>query len=171
MLLIEADLGTAFADLERVADRAGEALHWAVWQGAEILRIEAELQAPRSSAAHYFYSKGRKNSDGSAYRYRFEPGSLKKSVYVWTDKQYSEEGVRWGYTVSYRKSSSQLGYVPYAHMVHDGVVRAASTVPANPFIQRAYDLRHKQAEARIIDVIEKAVYGKADNRGGEVGAA
>lgn len=79
---IDADLSAALSDLEELPEAVGKKLRYAAWQGAELLREEVRIQAPRYHKSHYFYSKGSKNEDGSKKRYEFEPGDLRRSIFA-----------------------------------------------------------------------------------------
>lgn len=152
MLSIQCDLSAALAQLHGIQERVGDALRPAVYRAARMVYLEAQNRAPVSEQGHWFYSKRKK--DGSAGRkYWFESGSLKKSIYIKHADDKSMPGLRETYVISWRKNSSALGYVPYAHMVEYGTVR----VPPNPFVRPAYDAKKVQAEQLIIDTIKKAV--------------
>lgn len=154
MLKLDVDLDAAFAELDDISDKAGGAVKRAVFRGAWVIRLEAEARAPMSEKAHWFYSRRRK--DGTpGQRYLFQPGSLKKSIYIKHLEEASVAGVRESYKIGWRENSSNKGYVPYAHMVEFGTVRT----PAFPFIRPAYDAKRKQAESLVVETIRKAVYG------------
>lgn len=152
MMSIQCDLSAAFRQLENIENAVQEALRPAVYRAARMVYLEAQNRAPVSEQGHWFYSKRKK--DGTAGRkYWFESGSLKKSIYIKHADDKSMQGLRETYVISWRKNSSALGYVPYAHMVEYGTVR----VPPNPFVRPAYDAKKVQAEQLIIDTIKKAV--------------
>lgn len=152
MLSIKCDLSAAFGQLENIENEVQEALRPAVYRAARMVYLEAQNRAPVSEQGHWFYSKRKK--DGSAGRkYWFESGSLKKSIYIKHADDKSMPGLRETYVISWRKNSSALGYVPYAHMVEYGTVH----IPPNPFVRPAYDAKKAQAEQLIIDTIKKAV--------------
>ena len=152
MLSIKCDLSPALEQLHGIQERVGEALRPAVFQAARMVYLEAQERAPISEQGHWFYS--RRKRDGTVGRkYWFESGSLKKSIYIKHADDVSVPGERETYVISWRKRSSQLGYVPYAHMVEYGTVH----IPPAPFVRPAYDAKRAQAEQLIIDAIRKAV--------------
>lgn len=146
MISVRLDLASTLGGLQDRQYALRQGLRRAVFEGVRLLRREAEIQAPRSHAAHYFYGKNRQ-------KYRFEPGSLRRSVYVAFVPELSVDGKIAMYAVSYRKQSSQLGYVPYAHMVHGGVKRASGAIAPNPFIGRAYSLVGRQ----VSDLVRREI--------------
>lgn len=152
MISIHCDLSAAFAQLENIQTAVADNLRPAVYRAARMVYLEAQSRAPVSEQGHWFYSKRKK--DGTAGRkYWFESGSLKKSIYIKHADDKSTKGQRETYVISWRKNSSALGYVPYAHMVEYGTVH----IPPNPFVRPAYDAKKAQAEQLIIDTIKKAV--------------
>lgn len=153
MLTFNVDLSPAFEQLQGMQERASEALRPAVFQAAEMVYLEAQIRAPVSKTqGHWFYS--RRNKDGTVgYKYWFESGSLKKSIYIKHADDVSIQGERETYVISWRKRSSLLGSVPYAHMVEYGTVYHAP----NPFVRPAYEAKKAQAEQLIIDTIKRAV--------------
>lgn len=152
MISIHCDLSAAFAQLENIQTAVADNLRPAVYRAARMVYLEAQSRAPVSEQGHWFYSKRKK--DGTAGRkYWFESGSLKKSIYIKHADDKSMQGQRETYVISWRKNSSALGYVPYAHMVEYGTVH----IPPNPFVRPAYDAKKAQAEQLIIDTIKKAV--------------
>ena len=141
MLELDVDLAAALGQLDGLAERVGQELRPATLAGAMLVRREAEERAPKSEAAHWFYS--RRNKDGTAGRkYLFAPGSLKKAIYIRHIDENSLNGQREEYKIGWRKNPSNKGYVPYAHMVEYGTVRT----PAQPFLRPAFDAMRKQAE-------------------------
>lgn len=155
MLRLDVDLDAAFEELDGIAEKAGAAVKRAVFRGAWVIRLEAEARAPMSEQAHWFYSRRRKDGSAGA-RYLFQPGSLKKAVYIKYIPENSMDGERAQYRIGWRENPSNKGYVPYAHMVEFGTVR----MPAFPFIRPAYDVKRRQAEEIVVETIRKAVYGK-----------
>ena len=154
MLKLDVDLSGALAELDGVAERVGQALRPATLAGAMLVRREAEIRAPKSEAAHWFYS--RRSKDGTpGRRYLFEPGSLKKAIYIRHIDENSLNGQREEYKIGWRKNPSNKGYVPYAHMVEFGTVRT----PAQPFLRPAFDATRKQAEQLIVERIKEAARG------------
>ncbi|ULJ64182.1 HK97 gp10 family phage protein [Wielerella bovis] len=152
MISIDCNLSTAFSQLDGIQERVSEALRPAVYRAARMVYLEAQNRAPVSEQGHWFYSRRKK--DGTAgKKYWFASGSLKKSIYIKHADDKSVQGLRETYVIAWRKNSSALGYVPYAHMVEYGTAR---TAPA-PFVRPAYDAKKKQAEQLIIDVIQRAV--------------
>ena len=155
MLELDVDLAAALGQLDGLAERVGQELRPATLAGAMLVRREAEERAPRSEAAHWFYS--RRNKDGTTGRkYLFEPGSLKKAIYIRHIDENSLNGQREEYKIGWRKNPSNKGYVPYAHMVEYGTVRT----PAQPFLRPAFDAMRQQAEQLIIERIKEAARGK-----------
>lgn len=146
MLTIHADLSPALEQLENMGTRAGKTIRKAAFEGTDLIYWTAVAFAPISKKPHWFYGS-------TGQRYLFEPGSLIDSLYIKHIEEVSEKGVREVYQVSWRKRSSELGYVPYAHMVEYGTVRT----PPAPFVRPAYDMAKTQAESLIIDIIMKAV--------------
>lgn len=152
MLSIKCDFSAAFRQLENIENTVQEALRPAVYRAARMVYLEAQNRAPVSEQGHWFYSK-RKKDGSSGQKYWFESGSLKKSIYIKHADDKSTQGQRETYVISWRKNSSALGYVPYAHMVEYGTVH----IPPDPFVRPAYDAKKAQAEQLIIDTIKKAV--------------
>ena len=152
MLSIDCDLSAAFAQLDTLQDKVSEALRPAVYRAARMVYFEAQNRAPMSEQGHWFYS--RRKRDGTVGRkYYFVSGSLRQSIYIKHAEDVSQHGEREEYVISWRKRSSQIGYVPYAHMVEYGTVH----IPPAPFIRPAFDAKKAQAEQLIIDTIRKAV--------------
>lgn len=152
MLSVKCDLSAAFAQLDKLSETVEQNLRPAVYRAARMVYLEAQNRAPVSEQGHWFYSRRKK--DGSAgQKYYFVSGSLKKSIYIKHADDKSVQGQRETYVISWRKNSSALGYVPYAHMVEYGTVHT----PPNPFVRPAYDAKKAQAEQMIIDIIRKAI--------------
>lgn len=162
---IDADLSAALSGLEELPEAVGKKLRYAAWQGAELLRDEVRIQAPRYHKSHYFYSKGSKNEDGSKKRYEFEPGDLRRSIFAFYDKAFSDEGLRAVYQVGWRASEGVKGLyeegalkaVPYGYMVHNGTRRGTA---ANPFLDRAWQLAGERAEQLILRAVMEIGNGK-----------
>lgn len=152
MLEINCNLSSALSQLDNVCENMRKALRPAVYQAADLIYQEAKMRAPMSEKAHDFYSRRGRNGEVGR-KYTFQPGSLKKSIYVKYANDKSAYGQQETYVISWRKKSSTLGYVPYAHMVEYGTVR----IPPNPFVRKAYDTKKAQAEQLIIDAIKQAV--------------
>ena len=144
MMMIEADLQAAIEQLDHLDDRVSEALRPATLTATRLIFNEIQIRAPQSERGHWFY--------GTNNKYWFEPGSLKKSIYIKYLPEVSEDGQARYYKLGWREKSSELGYVPYAHMVEYGTARA----PAHPFVRPSYDAKHKQAEQLIVDMIKEA---------------
>lgn len=166
MLSIKCDLSAALGQLENIENAVQEALRPAVYRAARMVYLEAQNLAPKSKRKqHQFYSRDLtsggeevqiKRGDRAGKivsRYVYSSGDLRKSIYIKHADDKSMPGLRETYVISWRKNSSALGYVPYAHMVEYGTVR----VPPNPFVRPAYDAKKVQAEQLIIDTIKKAV--------------
>lgn len=166
MLEINCNLSSALSQLDNVCENMRKALRPAVYQAADLIYQEAKTRAPMSAKAHNFYGR-------SGRKYTFQPGSLKKSIYIKHANDKSTYGQQETYVISWRKNSSALGYVPYAAMVNFGVTRQTKRVkrqtlgqqveygtvriPPNPFVRTAYDTKKAQAEQLIIDAIKQAV--------------
>ena len=148
---IEADLSAALAQLDGIDERVAESVRPATLAGAMLVRREVEERAPRSEKAHWFYGKRRKNGT-PGNKYLFEPGSLKKAIYIKFLDEKSQVGQSAAYKIGWRENSSSIGYVPYSHMVEFGTARA----PAHPFLRPAFDAKKSQAEQLIIDKIKEA---------------
>lgn len=150
---LHVDLSSALTQISNIQKRVSKVVRPATLKGAMLIRQEVERRAPQSEKAHWFYSRSRDGMIGK--KYLFQSGSLKKSIYIKYIDEQSHDGQKVQYQISWRKQSSQLGYVPYAHMVEYGT----ATQPAHPFLRPAYDVTHRQAEQIIIDIIKKAAYG------------
>lgn len=165
MLEVDVDLTAALGRLANAKEEAGKAVKYAVAKAAWMVRLEVEERAPRSEAAHWFYSTASggvphvfsrgKNKGRSGSKYLFRPGDLKKSIYMAEVKEESVPLERAVYRVSFRKVSTSKGYVPYARWVEFGTVR----MPAVPFLRPAFDAKRMQAEQMIVEIVERAVYG------------
>ena len=164
-VMVDADLSAALSDLEVLPEAVGKKLRYAAWQGAELLREEVRIQAPRHHKSHYFYSKGSKNADGGKRRYEFEPGDLRRSIFAFYDKAFSEDGVKAVYQVGWRANEGAKGRyaggglkaVPYGYMVHNGTRRGTA---ANPFLDRAWQLAGERAEQLILRAVMEIGNGK-----------
>lgn len=163
-LSVEVNLNGLFEQLDGISERVGDAVRYSTYMGAVIMRQEAELRAPRSQKKHYFYSKGSVGADGKAKRYEFNPGDLKKSIYIKYLDGQSTDLEKATYQISYRKNSSKLGYVPYGSMVHEGVRGKNHVIAPNRFISHAYDAKRNMVNQRIISLIQKAANGDSDYR-------
>lgn len=150
---VHVDLSGALTQLGDIKKRVSEAVRPATLKGAMLIRQEVERRAPQSEKAHWFYSRRLRNGTVGK-KYLFQSGSLKKSIYIKYIDEHSHIGEKAQYQISWRKQSSQLGYVPYAHMVEYGT----ATQPAHPFLRPAYDVTRKQAEQIIVDTIMKAAH-------------
>lgn len=159
----EVDLGGAFAGLDEVENRAGYAVRPAAYEGAMVLRQEVETRAPKSEKAHRFY--GRKRKDGTRHVYVFEPGSLKRSIYLAFNEEGSVDRQKAEYQITWRKNQaygSDKMSVPYAYWVEFG----NAVHPAYPFLRPAYDAKLNEAIAKVEAVfMERLEDGKADYRG------
>lgn len=155
---LDVDLQPALQQLDGMAEAVALNLRKATFEGVEILREEVRLLAPRSSKEHWFYSKHSKNSDGSARKYRFMPGDLKRSVYAYRLASQSVEGEKTAYQVTWRHvAKTGQPSVPYGFMVHDGTKRG---VKATRFIERAWQNKGGQISQIINQALTEAAYGK-----------
>ena len=158
---IEVDLSSAFDQLDGVAERVGEAVRDAAYQGAMVLRREVEIRAPMSEKAHIFTSK-RLKSGKVGQKYLFYPGDLKRSIYIAFNKDVSVDNLKAEYWIAWRKTKPQNSgktSVPYAHWVEFG----NSRVQASPFLRPAYDSKHVEAEAKVLEILHRAVDGTANH--------
>lgn len=152
MISLSVDLSSALAQLQGMGERAADAVREAAFKGTKLVFDEAYRRAPQSEKAHWFYS--RRHKDGTAgAKYLFQPGSLKKSIYIKHLDELQIQGERETYQISWRKRASDKGYVPYAHMVEYGTVR---TLPA-PFVRPAFDAKKDEAQALMLETVMRAV--------------
>ena len=160
---IEVDLSDILGELEEIDQNIGRSVKPAAYLAARLVRDEAIEQAPMSAKAHIFRS-GRLNKatgkfmwNGQEYLYR--PGDLKKSIYLAESKEDSVEGQRAAYKVTWRTKpnyGAELMAVPYAVWVEFGNGR----IHAHPFIRKAYDMRHKEAEQLMEKTIREYIHAK-----------
>lgn len=165
-LMVDVHFDEAFRDLDGLKERAQSGLRQAAFEGARIVREEIRVQAPRSEKAHYFYSRGSKNADGSKRRYLFESGDLRRSIYAFYDKKLSTEGSEAVYQVGWRHNEGKKGKfeageykaVPYGFMVHNGVERSeGASIAARPFLTNAWRISQQRAEASMIQTFKQVV--------------
>lgn len=166
---IDADFSDAIARFDSLPEAVGEKLRWAAFQGVSLLREEIKIQAPRHHKRHYFYSKGSRNADGSKWRYDFEPGDLRRSVFAFYDKSDSVEGRRAVYQVGWRDREGNRGRyeggalraVPYGYMVHNGVRRKnGKSIAARPFVSIALQVQEAKMEAAMLNAVLEVVNGQ-----------
>ena len=160
---VEVDLADILGELEEIDQNIGRSVKPAAYFGARVVRDEAIVQAPISAKAHIFRS-GRLNKatwkfmwNGQEYLYR--PGDLKKSIYLAECKEDSVAGQRAAYKVTWRTKpnyGAELMAVPYAYWVEFGNAR----MPAHPFVRKAYDMRHKEAEQLMEKTIREYIHAK-----------
>lgn len=153
MLKLDVNFSGVLEDLDGIGERAGDAVRSAAYRGALLIRDEAIRLAPKSEKPHWFYSKRRK--DGKVgQKYLFQPGDLKKSVFMAFAEEASVDFERAAYAVGFKLLSTSENYVPYAHMVEFGTARQA----ARPFLRPAFDTRRQAAQAVMADRIWEAVW-------------
>ena len=159
---IEVDLSGAFEQMDGIVERVGKAVRDATYQGAMVLRREVEMRAPMSEKAHIFTSRRLKNGQ-VGQKYLFYPGDLKRSIYIAYNQDASVDNLKAEYWIAWRKTAPQNNgkiSVPYAHWVEFG----NSRVQASPFLRPAYDSKHKEAEAKTLEILHRAVDGTANHR-------
>lgn len=171
-MTVDVDLSDAFDELEGLQQRVQQKLKWAAWQGVELLREEMKVQAPRSQRAHWFYSRGSKNADGSKRKYAFQPGDLRRSLFAFYDKNESEDGRLVLYQVGWRHNEGRrakyadaaLQAVPYGYMVHNGVNGknrpGGVGIAGVPFTRKALAVSWGEMERRILNAVKEAANGK-----------
>jgi len=89
---------------------------------AKVVYLDAQIRAPISEAAHFFYGR---DSKRTGVRYLFAPGNLQRAIY----RAYSPE--QSGPTRKLYRISWNHRKAPYGHMVEFGTSRA----PAHPFLR------------------------------------
>ena len=160
---VEVDLSDILGELEEIDQNIGRSVKPAAYFAARLVRDEAIIQAPMSEKAHIFRSEtfnkktGKYFFNGQEYLYR--PGDLKKSIYLAECKEDSVAGQRAAYKVTWRTKpnyGAELMAVPYAVWVEFGNAR----IHAHPFIRKAYDMRHKEAEQLMEKTIREYIHAK-----------
>lgn len=164
MISLNVDLSPALAQLQGMGERAADAVREAAFKGTKLVFDEAYRRAPRSRESHWFYSiasggdmphlftKGQFAGERGS-KYLFQPGDLRKSLYIKHIEEEQIRGVREVYQVSFRRVYSEIGYVPYAHMIEYGTVLR----PASPFVRPAFDAKKDEARALMLETVMRAV--------------
>lgn len=160
---VDVYLSDILGELEEIDQNIGRSVKPAAYFGARLVRDEAIVQAPISAKAHIFRS-GRLNKATGKFawngqEYLFYPGDLKKSIYLAQSKEESVDGQRAVYKVTWRTKPNYgagLMAVPYAVWVEFGNAR----IHAHPFIRKAYDMRHKEAEQLMEKTIREYIHAK-----------
>ncbi|WP_143557651.1 hypothetical protein [Snodgrassella communis] len=174
MLKLDVDLSELNNQLDGISDRVQKNLRRAVYEGAVLIRDEAIKLAGVSKKPHIFRSgrldrdTGKMVWDGSPYE--FNPGDLKKSIYIAFAKDKSIEGERVEYDISFRKNTSygvQGQSVPYAYWQELGraIEYGGPKVIAHPFLRPAFDKKRLQTRALITKALQDAANGKTANNG------
>ena len=85
-----------------------------------------------------------------------------KGLYIAFNKDASVDNLKAEYWIAWRKTKPQNSgkiSVPYAHWVEFG----NSRVQASPFLRPAYDSKHVEAEAKVLEILHRAVDGTANH--------
>lgn len=153
MLSIQVDFSDLEEQLDGIKERTGHALRYAVYEGAKIIREEAERRAPMSKKTHIFRT-GHKDAEThkmkwDGHKYLYNPGDLKRSIYIAFAKDHSIDNTIINYDISFRKNTAygvQGQSVPYAYWQELGraLEYGGAKRPAHPFLRPAFDARREE---------------------------
>lgn len=160
---VEVDLADILGELEEIDQNIGRSVKPAAYFAARLVRDEAIIQAPMSEKAHIFRSETLNKKTGKYFfngqEYLYRPGDLKKSIYLAQSKEEGIDGQRAVYKGTWRTKpnyGAELMAVPYAYWIEFGNAR----MPAHPFVRKAYDMRHKEAEQLMEKTIREYIHAK-----------
>lgn len=105
---------------------------------AEVFQKEAQVLAPMSTEAHYFYIRGKKYGP-------YQPGNLKRSIY----RAYSKDRSAPNVGIHVYHVSWNFKKAPYGFAVEFG----DSSHGAEPFLSPAYEAKKRAAFARAGEVM------------------
>lgn len=145
---VSVDTSELDAWLQELGDKVEEVVRPAAQAGAQIFYDEARRLVGRSTKPHYFYGKAW-TGEGTAGRFRYEPGNLRDSIYQVYSKDNSGPK-KATYHISWNQTKA-----PYGTFVEYGL--SPFTPRAKSFIRQAGVNKEREVVNAMRDAIVRAL--------------